>query len=299
MTSPEEHWWSVRAGEYVLGTLRGEDLILFERILAHDTSMQAEVARWEQQLAGLNETTAERSPGEHVWPQILERVRRLDEDGAKGDFSIGEDIAASETAEYEKDNNSNNSDSSANKVDNVVGLRDSRDTRNTSGASGIRDSRGTGLHRNSILWPTIAGLATAASLVLGVLLLQRVTEPATLPWKADGLAIVLSDESGEPYFLVETDYGSLRVRVTALAPPELDETRDFQLWQALPDRSSVRPVALLPEEPGTSRTFTVDSLIEGSDLFGVSIEPVGAMTAGGPTGPVVGHGDFLPKRDID
>lgn len=55
----------------------------------------------------------------------------------------------------------------------------------------------------------------------------------------------------------------------------------------------------LPEEPGTSRTFTVDSLIEGFDLFAVSIEPVGAMTAGGPTGPVVGHGDFLPKRDID
>ena len=44
--SPEGRWWSVRAGEYVLGTLRGEDLALFERILVHDTAVQDEVARW-------------------------------------------------------------------------------------------------------------------------------------------------------------------------------------------------------------------------------------------------------------
>lgn len=269
MNSPDEHWWSVRAGEYVLGTLRGKDLELFERILAHDSDIQAEVARWEQQLAGLNETPPEFVPGEHVLPQILQRVRSLNETSA-----------------------GTNPDSTPDPV--------SVEPENTRGNHPKpRAITSDAPARKFQLWPTIAGLATAASLVLGLLLVQQTNKPTTLPLSVDGLAVVLSDEDGKPYFLVETDYGNLRVRVTALSPPTLDETRDFQLWQALPDRSSVMPVALLPEEPGTSRTFHVDSLIDGSDLFGVSIEPTGAATTSGPTGPVVAHGDFLPKRNID
>ena len=75
------------------------------------------------------------------------------------------------------------------------------------------------------------------------------------------------------------------------------DERNFQLWQALPDRSAVRPVALLPTQSGRSQVFDVGSLVEGSDLFGVSIEPDGAPTDDGPTGPVVAHGDFLPRAD--
>ncbi|MFK7996533.1 MAG: anti-sigma factor [Granulosicoccus sp.] len=269
MNSPDERWWSVRAGEYVLGTLRGKDLELFERILAHDTSIQAEVARWEQQLTGLNETPREFVPGEHVLPQILQRVRSLNDEGA----DTNPDSAPDSISVESKNTGDNQSEQRVMKPGAPV--------------------------RKFQVWPTLAGLATAASLVLGLLLVQQTTKQTTLPLSVDGLAVVLSDEDGKPFFLVETDYGNLRVRVTALAPPSLDESRDFQLWQALPDRSSVRPVALLPEEPGTSRTFHVDSLIDGSDLFGVSIEPVGALTTSGPTGPVVAHGDFLPKRNID
>ena len=262
MSSPEESWWSVRAGEYVLGTLRDEDLRLFEQILAHDTAMQVEVARWEQRLSGLDETTLQREPAEHVWPGILERVRQ-DEKQAPPQSSPSEPRQISETSV---------------KSESVIPITSSPRTR---------------------LWQTIAGLATAASLVLGFLLVQQIAQPGAPSLTVDGLAVVLSDDEGKPYFLVETDYGNLRVRVTALSPPSLDDSRDFQLWQALPDRSSVRPVALLPEEPGTSRVFSVNSLIDGSDLFGVSIEPVGAETSEGPTGPVVAHGDFLPSRSID
>ena len=261
MSSPEERWWSVRAGEYVLGTLRGRDLELFERILEHDTGMQAEVVRWERRLGALNESTRAISPPERVWARILERIR------------------AARTAPS-------------------PAPRTPDDDRNEPPASRGDVGRVPSVGRQG-LWQTVAGLATAASLLLGVLLYQRVVEDEARPLRVDGLAVVLSDEEGTPYFLVETDYGNLRVRVTALTPPSIDEERDFQLWQALPDRSSVRPVALLPETSGASRTFDVDSLIEGSDLFGVSIEPVGAPTDDGPTGPVVAHGDFLPRSEAD
>ena len=266
MNSPDQHWWSVRAGEFVLGTLKDTDLQLFKRILAHDKSVQLEVAQWERRLAGLNETTRARKPGEHVWPQILERIRHLDDGISVGDQTriadypaVASKVTADETAQP------------------VV-------VRQITSARKLR------------LWKTIAGMATAVSIVLGVLLLQP---PTALPLNVDGLAVVLSDESGVPFFLVETDYGNLRVRVTALSPPSLDDNRDLQLWQALPDRSAVRPVALLPEEPGVSTIFNVDSLIESSDLFGVSIEPVGASTEAGPTGPVVAHGDFLLKQNTE
>lgn len=269
MGSHEEQWWSVRAGEYVLGTLRGEDLRLFEQILAHDTSMRAEVTAWERRLAPLHETATAATPGPHVWPTILDRIRQLP-------VHDNERITSNSTSAFEP--GSNGADQSH---------------------PATLQSKTATLARHSRVWPAVAGLATAASLVLGVLLFQRTTEPAAFPLLVDGLSVVLSDEGGIPYFLVETDYENMRVRVTALSPPSLDETRDFQLWQASPDRSAVRPVALLPEEPGVAKVFDVSSLIHGSDLFGVSIEPLGAVTSAGPTGPVVAHGDFLPRREVE
>jgi len=264
MSSPEERWWSVRAGEYVLGTLRGYDLELFERILLHDTAMQAEVALWERRFSGLHETTQAVPPGEHVWPGILNRIR-------------AQDAASVETVRS----------ATAEAPGSVVAQRSPSPNTNF-----MRRQRST-------LWPLVAGLATAASLVLGFLLYERTGTAVALPLRVDGLAVVLSDEDGEPYFLVETDYANQRVRVTALTPPELPADRNFQLWQAVPDRSSVRAVARLPRESGRSRVFDVDTLIEGSDLFGVSLEPEEASTDAGPTGPVVAHGDFLLTGNAD
>ena len=265
MNSPDERWWSVRAGEYVLGTLQGNDLTLFKRMLAHDTSLQSHVSSWEQQLAGLNHTATPKKPGEHVWPQILKKVRNLDETLIDKARITSADIDVS--------------------------------SKSISGTQGRHPTVITPTISPLVLevWQTVAGFAIAASLILGTLLYHQSIDKTII----DGVAVVLSDESGEPYFLIETDYKNSRVRVTALAPPSLDEERNFQLWQALPDRSSVRPVARLPEQAGESRIFAVDSLIVGSDLFGVSLEPVGASTENGPTGPVVAHGDFLKTRPID
>jgi len=291
MTTPEERWWSLRAGEYVLGTLRGRDLELFDRILAHDTTIQGEVARWERHLHGLNETALDRPPAAHVWPAILERTRlpvasqadASQADASQADASQGD---ASQADASQGDIGAGVTPS----VDPVRGTsRRKRSGRSRFGRSRSRPS-------STSTWRGIAGLATAASLVLAFLLFQRVETDAPMGLSTDGVAVVLSDEDGAPYFFIETDYDEGRVRVTALAPPALEADRNFQLWQALPDRSAVRAVALLPEESGRSRVFEVTTLIEGSDLFGVSLEPVGAPTDAGPTGPVVAHGDFVETR---
>ena len=268
MSSPEDKWWSIRAGEYVLGTLRGEDLRLFKRILDHDTEIQAEVEQWERLLSPLNETSSEVKPETHVWSQVIDRVRQQDR------VIAGEERQAlSEAESYQPVLDNLNTDVQTARRQPSFWTR---------------------------LWPAVAVVATSASVVLALLLFQREELlPNAFPMNVDGMAVVLSDEDGKPYFLVETDYGNLRVRVTSLSPPVLDDAEDFQLWQALPDRSGVRPVALLPEEPGMTRIYDVSSLIDGSDLFGVSIEPVGAVTEAGPTGPVVAHGDYLQTQRAD
>jgi len=281
MNTPEEKWWLVRSGEYVLGTLRGRDLELFEKILAHDTAVQAEVARWERQLATLNKTASPKVPGSDLLPGLMTRIRASENDRlhGNGEHPNSEHPISDQTARS------------------VAVTSPPVDELKTSKALPISPSQRVSSSR---LWPTLTGLATAACLVLSVLLFQRVAvDPAVPSLSVDGLSVVLSDDGGVPFFLVETDYENSKVRVTALYPPSLDNAQKFQLWQALPDRSGVRPVALLPEQSGAAKVVDVGSLINGSDLFGVSIEPVDLEpTDDGPTGPVVAHGDFVAKREI-
>jgi anti-sigma-K factor RskA len=244
----------------VLGTLRGEDRRLFEKILAHDTAIQSEVARWEQSLVTANETALQKQPEPRVWSNILDQIRQSDHAQEPGEIAATLSAPSSEL----------------------------------SGSVHHLPSR---VKPRARFWPTVAGLATAASLVLAVVVLQLlVKQEPTL--RVDGVAVVLSDEGRVPYYLVETDYENGQVRVTALSPPQLEQSQNLQLWQAQPDRSSVRPVVLLPKDTGTSMILDVDSLIAGSDLFGVCIEPVGAPTNAGPTSPVVAHGDYLNTRTV-
>jgi len=77
MSTPEELWWDVHAGEYVLGTLDAKARELFERILRHDRALQRSVREWEHRLAPLDGTTPPREPPERVWRGV-ERLLRAE-----------------------------------------------------------------------------------------------------------------------------------------------------------------------------------------------------------------------------
>ncbi len=267
MATPEEQWWDVRTAEYLLGTLTSADHKLFEKILEHDTNLQIETARWAQRLAGLNETTETITPNARVWKNISEVVQQ--------DKNRTHDT--SKLPLNDKLPKSSNSST-------VSDLSTERAGRTSS--------------TQSTLWKTIAAFSTAASLALGVLLFQSQSAPDSTTFKTDGVAVVLSDDGGVPYFLIETDYLNAKVRVTTLTPPELTTDDAFQLWQAEPDRSSVKAVSRLPQKVGSTAIFDATTLIEGSDLFGVSIESIDASTSDGPLGPVVAHGDFLNTQPV-
>ncbi len=260
--TPEERWWVVRAGEYVLGTLRGRDLELFEQVLRHDTALQEEVAQWEQRFMPLHGNTSVRTPGEHVWPSIVARVRQIE-------------AANDQRTEQPK-----------------VG---SATTVTSSTGAGITAVPATPIRAPfKLFWPAVAAVSTAASLLLGTVVQQQASQLDQELFELDGVSVVETDADGDVRFVIETDYENRKVRVVAVAPPAIEQGQNLQLWQALPPgQDGVKPVAVLPVEVGEARSYDVSSLIENSELFGVSIEPDGAPTDAGPTGPVIAHGRFV------
>ena len=65
---------SVAAGEYVLGTLQAQDRAAFDRMLAGDPALQAEVYAWQDRLVGLTQRVDAVEPDPRWWSQIEARL---------------------------------------------------------------------------------------------------------------------------------------------------------------------------------------------------------------------------------
>jgi len=285
MNSPDEDWWTLRSAEYVIGTLRGDDLDLFQRIHEHDPEVQAAVASWEARLLPLNASTAAIEPPEHVWAQI--------------ESAISNDSASSALDAKPADNQrlvDPGFDPSAD-PDSDITLLDKVHEQ-----AGHKPQLVTVKQSESVWWPTIAMFATAASLIMGILLHQQgafqkftpsVTTAQAERFTSDGTSIVL-DESGAPLWLVQTDQGAGFLRVTAIAPPEIPVGEDYQLWQVLPDEQGVASVGLLPDEAGQVVDYQATAFESGADAFAVSREPDGGSPEAVPSGPVLYQGLYQP-----
>ena len=63
---------SVAAGEYVLGTLQAQDRTAFDKVLAGDPALRAEVYAWQDRLVGLTQRVDAVAPDPQWWSQIEE-----------------------------------------------------------------------------------------------------------------------------------------------------------------------------------------------------------------------------------
>ncbi len=268
MKSPDEEWWTLCAAEYVLGTLRGRDLALFEHALAHDNQLQQDVLQWETLLSPLNKTTLEKTPPEQVWARLQHRIA----------------MQAEDTNKLNEIHRSNSNTYPETPVKNV-GRR-----ANGQGVSA------TAKPKQSWWWPTLTALSTMASLILGVLLSQSHLAPVDKLFRVSGVSLIV-DNAAQPLWLVETDLSQNSVRVTALDPPSIDSSKDYQLWQVLPEGSGVNAVGLLPQENGLAQELIVDRPLEQRfSVYAVSVEPLGGSAKSTPSGPVLYQGDFVPVR---
>jgi len=314
MSSPEEEWWKEIAAEYVLGTLRGADLELFKTILETDEEARQEVIRWERRLAPLNETTAPQKPDAQVWLQIQQRIRASAEqrqsaidaaDAFNADQAHPDDIVDDVVYELSADGDPSLGARAHDTQDAPTGddlestqpiddepLSDANADRITFDPIALEPPAA----KRNYWWPSIAVLATAASVLMGVLLSRQMQLlPATPSFKSDGVSIVFDDQAN-PLWLVQADFTTDRLQVTALAPPPIDSGKDYELWQVMPDEAGVASVGLLPEGTGLSREISVEKLASVFDAFAVSVEPTGGSPATTPTGPVMYQGTFVHTR---
>lgn len=75
MSLDDPHERSATAGEYVLGTLDAAERAEFERALALDAALQAEVYAWQDRLLGLAGRVAPAEPAAGLWPAIEAGLR--------------------------------------------------------------------------------------------------------------------------------------------------------------------------------------------------------------------------------
>lgn len=66
----------ILAGEYVLGTLRGEECARFQARLEREPELQRQVAAWERRFAPLAEAVPGVTPTPRVWRRVAARVDR-------------------------------------------------------------------------------------------------------------------------------------------------------------------------------------------------------------------------------
>lgn len=259
MATDDEQWWEAQAGEYALGTLRGTERDVFEKIMSSDTGVRERVQWWQEQLSALDARIPEVEPPEHVLPMIMSRI---------GDESIWEQTVDAELREI--------TDSSRTApTENVVPHRASRPAR------GLR------------LWQSVAGLSMAAAVALAVVLFQVVSRQAPvspLPSDRQIVSILQSDADQQNLWLLSTDESDGRIRIQALAPPPIEADRAYELWVARPDDAGVASVGLLPATAGQVSYLTLPISADDAQLFAVSIEPSGGSLEPGPSGPVLGHG---------
>jgi anti-sigma-K factor RskA len=134
------------------------------------------------------------------------------------------------------------------------------------------------------LWRGLSLAATAAAVVLGVMLALRLSTVAAPQYVA-----VFNDPQSQPLWVVRADMDHRRVEIKSINAAAPAPVNSYELW-ILPPGGAPRSMGVLP----TGRTKTeMEMPTELQALFGraqgmaVTLEPAGGSPTGGPTGPIV------------
>jgi anti-sigma-K factor RskA len=134
------------------------------------------------------------------------------------------------------------------------------------------------------LWPGWSFVATAAAVVLAVILVQQ---PEPQPDERLSGAIVQADVS-DPLWLVSGSDADRRLRLRPVAATAAQTGKDYELWIVPKDGP---PVSLGVIPVGDTYQVILDddtrALLASSRTLAISLEPVGGSPTGAPTGPIL------------
>jgi anti-sigma-K factor RskA len=136
-------------------------------------------------------------------------------------------------------------------------------------------------------WRGFSLVATAAAVVLAVLLMRSPTEVVSPDQQ---YVAVVNGPQAQPLWVVSVDasQGRLAIKsINAIAPAA---TNSYELWILPAGGAAPRSLGLLPTGTGSVDTelpAELRSLLANAQGLAVSLEPAGGSPTGAPTGPVV------------
>lgn len=138
--------------------------------------------------------------------------------------------------------------------------------------------------RSRGLWPAWSVVATAAALVLAVMLVQQ---PTLEPDSRLSGAIVQADVS-DPLWLVSESRRDSRLRLRSVAATSAEAGKDYELW-IVPDNGNPLSLGVIPvgDMYQVELTDEARETLSQSRTLAISLEPRGGSPTGAPTGPIL------------
>ena len=125
-------------------------------------------------------------------------------------------------------------------------------------------------------WQGLATLATAAAIILAVILVQF------KPWRAPSSQFaVVQSEKAQALWLIEVSDEQIKIKATDKLPAQV--TNDYELWFVAADGRAPVSLGLMPQSGEIK--LAKSSIFSEADLavLAVSLEPLGGSPNGSPT----------------
>ncbi|MGB1949512.1 MAG: anti-sigma factor [Marinobacter sp.] len=138
------------------------------------------------------------------------------------------------------------------------------------------------------LWSAWSLMATAAALILAVMLVQQ-PGPQPLPEPGSRLsgAIVQADAS-DPLWLVSESGADRHLRMRSVAASSAQAGKDYELWVVPAEGNPLSlGVVLVGDVLQVELTDEARTMLNESRTLAISLEPEGGSPTGAPTGPVL------------
>ncbi len=138
------------------------------------------------------------------------------------------------------------------------------------------------------LWPAWSLMATAAALVLAVMLVQQpAPQPLAEPGSRLSGAIVQADAS-DPLWLVSESGAERHLRMRPVAASSAQAGKDYELWVVPAEGNPLSlGVVLVGDVLQVELTDEARTMLNESRTLAISLEPEGGSPTGAPTGPVL------------